>query len=262
MSEKGRLAGEVAIVTGATSGIGRATAELFAEEGASVVAAGRRRAEGESLAADLTSRGLNVRFVQADVATREGAEAIVATAIASFGRLTTLVNNAAQMVFGNIEDCSEAEWDRIMQVNVKSVYLVSRAAIPMLRTAGGGSIINVASVHALATTDHVAVYATSKAAVLSLTRAMALDYAEDGIRVNALIVGGVYTEMTLVATAALGLDLNTVAFHPGDRRIGRVAQPREIAEAALFLASKGASFVTGSPLVVDGGLSARLTRLE
>jgi NAD(P)-dependent dehydrogenase (short-subunit alcohol dehydrogenase family) len=258
MTERGRLAGEVAIVTGATSGIGRSTAQLFAEEGASVIAAGRRAAEGQSLEAELTNAGLIAKFVQADVSTSEGANRVVAAAAEAFGRLTIVVNNAAEFAFGSIEECSEEEWDHIQTVNVKSVYLVSRVAIPLIRAAGGGSIVNVSSGHAIATMERVAAYATSKAAVLGLTRQMALDYAPERIRVNALIVGGVDTAMAKRHISALGRDLKDATFQPGDERVGRTAQPREIAEAALFLASDKASFVVGSPLIVDGGVLARL----
>jgi NAD(P)-dependent dehydrogenase (short-subunit alcohol dehydrogenase family) len=258
MTERGRLAGEVAIITGATSGIGRSTAELFAEEGASVIAAGRRSSEGAALEAELTARGFAASFVQGDVSTRQGAERIVSAAIAKFGRLTILVNNAADFAFGNIEECSEEEWDHILAVNVKSVFYMSRLSIPYMRTAGVGSIINVSSGHAIATMERVAAYATSKAAVLGLTRQMALDYAPERIRVNALIVGGVDTAMAKRHISALGRDLKDASYQVGDDRVGRTARPREIAEAALFLASPAASFVVGSPLIVDGGVLARL----
>jgi NAD(P)-dependent dehydrogenase (short-subunit alcohol dehydrogenase family) len=258
MIKAGHLRGEVALVTGATSGIGRAIATLFAEEGASVVAVGRREVEGRALVAETVARRLALAFVPGDVSTQKGAEAGAHAAARLFGGLTIVVNNAADFSFANIEGCSEEEWDRIMRVNVKSVFLVSKASLPFLREAGHGSIVNVSSNHALATMEKVAAYATSKAAVLGLTRQMALDYAPDNIRVNAMIVGGVDTAMSRRHYEALGLDQAGAAFRPGDHQIGRVAEPREIAQAALFLASSASSFVTGSPLIVDGGSLARL----
>lgn len=257
MNSTGRLSGSVALVTGAESGIGRATALLLAEEGASVVGAGLRQDLGNQLAADFKSRRLNGRFIGGDVSTREGSERAVSTALQHFGRLNIVVNNAAVISFGTVEDCTEEEWDRVIRINLKSVYLVSHTAIPYIRAAGGGSIINVSSGHAIATMDHVAAYAASKAAILGLTRQMAIDFAKDGIRVNAVLPGGTDTAMARQHLAFLGRDPHEADFKPGEKRISRTAEPVEIARAILFLASSDASFVTGSPLIVDGGQLAR-----
>jgi NAD(P)-dependent dehydrogenase (short-subunit alcohol dehydrogenase family) len=248
----GRLEGQVALVTGAESGIGRATAMCFAAEGASVAGVGLQAALGANLADELESQGLRGQFVVSDVGTYEGAKAAVRSATEAFGALHIVVNCAGIMSFGSVEDCEEAEWDRVIRVNLKSVYLVSRAAIPHLRAAGGGSIINVASTHAIKTTDRVAAYATSKAAVVGLSRQMAIDCAGDGIRVNSAVVGAVDTAMSALHRAYRE---RGSAGHRGENsgREERVAQPGEIARALLFLASSDGSFVTGSAMVVDGG---------
>jgi NAD(P)-dependent dehydrogenase (short-subunit alcohol dehydrogenase family) len=254
----GRVSGKVAIVTGATSGIGRATAVLLAREGASVVAAGRRAELGAELVEQLTAEGLPIRFVATDVAQRRGCERLVQAAVDAFGRLDIVVNNAAQLLYRGVEDCTEEEWDEVIDTNLKSVYLVCHDSIPHLRAAGGGAIVNVASVHAYATMDHMAPYAASKGAIVSLSRQMAIDYTQDRIRVNALIVGAVDTAMAHKHVAALGKTLDEVGFSKDDRVLGRAAEPEEIASAILFLVSPDASFVTGSPIFVDGGLLARL----
>jgi NAD(P)-dependent dehydrogenase (short-subunit alcohol dehydrogenase family) len=155
-----------------------------------------------------------------------------------------------------VHDTPEDTWDRVMAVNVKSVFLMSRAVIPHLKAGGGGAIVNISSVHALATVPRLAAYAASKGAVLSLSRQMALDYADDGIRVNAVIVGGVDTEMSAQHGAAMARDGVTVS--PGTGAIGRTAQPDEVARAVAFLASPESSFLTGAPLIADGGMLARL----
>jgi NAD(P)-dependent dehydrogenase (short-subunit alcohol dehydrogenase family) len=173
-----------------------------------------------------------------------------------FGRIDVLVNNAGILAVHAVHDTPEDIWDRVMAVNVKSVFLMSQAVIPHLKAAGGGSIVNISSVHAIATVPRLAAYAASKGAVLSLSRQMALDYADDGIRVNAVVVGGVDTQMSAEHGAAMARDGITVA--PGTGAIGRSAQPGEVARAVAFLASPESSFLTGAPLIADGGMLARL----
>ena len=254
----GRVAGRVAIVTGATSGIGRATAVLLAREGAAVVAAGRRTALGEALVEQLEREGLRGHFIPTDVSRADDVRRLVGETVEQFGRLDIVVNNAAEFLFAALDETTEEEWDRVIATNLKSVYLVSREAIPHLRSAGGGAIVNVSSVHAVATMERVAAYAASKGAILALSRQMALDYTRDRIRVNALIVGGVDTAMARQHMAALGQTLADGGFPDDDRVVGRIARPEEIAAGVLFLVSSEASFVTGSPFVIDGGLLARL----
>ena len=198
-------------------------------------------------------------FVRADVSRGADCKAMVDETVARFGRLDILVNNAARLKVCGVEDCPERTWDLIVRTNLKSVYLASRQAIPHIRSAGGGSIINVTSDHAYASQRRMAPYAASKGGVLALTRQMALDCAVDGIRVNALVLGGVDTPMLRSSYQAIGLTESQVGLDSGHHAIGRVARPAEVAAAAVFLASDGASFVNGSPLIVDGGLLARLT---
>jgi NAD(P)-dependent dehydrogenase (short-subunit alcohol dehydrogenase family) len=254
----GRVTGKVAIVTGATSGIGRATAVLLAREGASVVAAGRREELGDELVEQLSAEGLSAHFIRTDVSKCEEVVRLVSGAVARFGRLDVVVNDAAMFLFRGVEDCTEEEWDRVIDTNLKSVYLVCHEAIPHLRAAGGGAIVNVSSVHAYATMERVAAYAASKGGIVSLSRQMALDYTRDRIRINALIVGGVDTAMAHQHHAAIGQSPEAGGFVADDRVLGRAAQPEEVAAAILFLVSSDASFVTGSPIFVDGGLLARL----
>jgi NAD(P)-dependent dehydrogenase (short-subunit alcohol dehydrogenase family) len=252
------LADRVAIVTGASSGIGLAIAESLARDGAQVVMAARRSQLGHRLSDEFNDQGLRTTFVAADVSRDRDCSGLVATTIAKFGRLDVVVNNAAVLRTCRVEDCPERTWDLIIRTNLKSVYLVSRHAIPEMRRAGGGSIINVTSGHAFASQPRMAPYAASKGGVLALTRQMALDCAADGIRVNALVLGGVDTPMLRSSYGAIGLTDQEVGLNAGEHAIGRVARPAEVAAAALFLASDASSFVNGSPFIVDGGLLARL----
>jgi len=238
----------VAIVTGGAAGIGAAVASAFEDAGLAVGVFDVR----PPAARDSGSRA----HFTVDVTVAEQVEAAVRAVVERFGRLDVVVNNAGILDCRAVDDTPEELWDRVMAVNVKSVFLVSRAAIPHLRAAGGGSIVNISSVHAMATVPRLAAYAASKGAVLSLSRQMALDYADDGIRVNAVVVGSVDTEMSTQHGAAMARDGVTVAASTG--AIGRTAQPAELARAVLFLASPEASFVTGAPMIVDGGMLARL----
>jgi NAD(P)-dependent dehydrogenase (short-subunit alcohol dehydrogenase family) len=254
----GRVAGKVALVTGATSGVGRATAVLLAREGASVVAAGRRTELGDELVEQLSAEGLSAHYIRTDVSKRDEVVRLVSGTVDRFGRLDIVVNDAAMFLFRGVEDCTEEEWDQVIDTNLKSVYLVCHEAIPHLRAVGGGAIVNVSSVHAYATMERVAAYAASKGGIVALSRQMALDYTRDRIRVNALIVGGVDTAMAQQHAAALGQTLVDTGFPADDRVLGRAAQPEEIAAGILFLVTPDASFVTGSPIFIDGGLLSRL----
>lgn len=254
-----RLEGHAALITGAGSGIGRATAVLFAAEGAGVAILDRDGQAAESAASDISATGAEAHPVVADVSSPEEIAGAVDRAARLLGRLDILYNNAGVGSSGSVVDTTEEDWDRCFAVNVKGTYLTSRAAIPHLESAGGGSIINQASVAALVGIQGLAAYCAAKGAVVSLTRAMAIDLAPVGIRVNALCPGTVYTPlMEPLMRERGGGDIErgleiTAAKYP----IGRLGTPMEIARAALFLASDDSSFVTGTAFTVDGGMTAQ-----
>lgn len=250
-----RFSGKVALVTGAATGIGRAAAEYLDAEGAGVFGIGLDGEEGRAVYA---GKGPGLVFRETDLTDSDAVKAAVADLATRFGRLDAVVNCAGIYATGKrLEQLTDAEWDRTIAVNLTAIFKVCRETLPLLRAAGGGSVVNIASVHADATVPGVPAYAASKAGVVGLSRQMALDYATDHIRVNAVLVGSVATRMTLDGleaaggAEALGLSFDT-------NRIARIADPREIATAIGFLISDEASFVTGSAMQVDGGMLARL----
>ncbi|MBZ9773958.1 SDR family NAD(P)-dependent oxidoreductase [Mesorhizobium sp. CO1-1-8] len=250
------FAGKRVFVTGAATGIGRATAEYLVAQGARVFGAGLDGEEGEALAG--RHGGSDLIFRECDLTREVEVQAAVAAAAARFGGLDAVVNCAGIYPTGKrLEELSDDEWERTIAVNLTAIFRICRATLPLLRAAGGGSIVNIASVHAEATVPGVPAYAATKAAVVGLSRQMALDYAVDHIRVNAVLVGSVATRMTLDGLeAAGGAEALGLSFEPN--RIARIANPSEIATAIGFLISDAASFVTGSAMQVDGGLLARL----
>ena len=202
----------------------------------------------------MASSGLKVSFTVCDL--RKSSE--IATVVTGIGEanngIDVVVNNAGTFLFRSVDETSEDEWDNVLDTNLKGVYLVSKYAIPFLRKRGGGSIINVASVHAFATMEKVAAYAASKGAVVALSRQMAIDYTKDLIRVNSVVVGGVDTDMSTAHALSIGRPLEDLGFDSDQTKLGRAAQPYEIAAGITFLASSDASFVIGAPFIIDGGL--------
>lgn len=249
----GRLAGKVALVTGGASGIGRATAVLFAKEGASVAVVDVDQSGAGAVADSIAREGGHAIPVHADVTRAADCEAAVARTVEAFGRLDILFNNAGIVRRASVVDTTEEEWDRVMAVNVKSVFLLSRTAIPVMARAGGGVIINTGSGWGLVGGRRAAPYCASKGAVVNLTRAMALDHADQGIRVNCVCPGDTDTPILREEARQLGEPVDRFLEDSARRPMGRLGRPEEIAEAVLFLASDAASYATGAVLVVDGG---------
>ena len=248
-----RLENKVALVTGGTSGIGRATAELFAAEGAQVAITGRRSALGEAVAGQI--RG---RYIVADHRRAEDCQRAVEQTLAAFGRIDILFNNAGIVVSGTAESTSEQDWQDTLDLNVTAVWRMSRLVIPHMRRQGGGAIVNNASDWGLVGAPGVVAYCTSKGAVIQLTRAMALDHAAEGIRINAVCPGDTFVERWLQeGYYRFSGQVSEAEARQTDLPIGRVAEASEIAKAVLFLASAESSFITGTALVVDGGNTAR-----
>jgi NAD(P)-dependent dehydrogenase (short-subunit alcohol dehydrogenase family) len=247
-----QLAGRVAIVTGGASGIGRATALLFAREGAAVMVADLNEA-GEAAAREIEKAGGRAQFESADVTSAIDCRRITERTLQAFGKVDILFNNAGIIRRSTILDLSEEDWDRVMAVNVKSIFLLSREVIPHMQKAGGGSIINTASGWGLSGGAKAAVYCASKGAVVLLTKAMAVDHGPQNIRVNCICPGDTATGMLRNEAEQLGENHDRFLAEAAKRPLGRVGTAEEMAQAALYLASEASSFVTGTALVVDGG---------
>ena len=260
MAER-EFAEKVVVVAGGSLGIGRAAAIRLAAGGARVVLCGRRPDAVEAAVAEITATGGEAVGVAADLATMAGAEALVGSAVERFGGIDVVVNSAGIQRYGTVVETDEAIWDAVFATNVKSMYLVSHLAIPEMRSRGGGAIVNVSSVQAFANQPGVAAYAASKAAINGLTRAMALDHAAEGIRVNVVCPGSVDTPMLRHSAGLFRGEKTreeTLAEWGRMHPLGRIARAGEVAEVIAFLASDRASFVTGGEYKVDGGLMTRI----
>ncbi len=249
----GLLDGKRALVSGAASGIGRATAELFSREGARVGVFDLNGAGAQAVAAAITRDGGEAVVIAGDVSLANDCQAAVERMVQAFGGLDILANVAGIIHRHTVVDFPEDEWDREIAVNLKSVYLMCKFSIPIMAAQGGGSIVNVSSSLGLSGGPQEAAYCASKAAVVNLTKAMAIDHARDHIRVNSVLPGGTEAEMLLAEARRLGVPADQVRTDWSARPLGRVAKPSEIANAVLFLASDLGSYATGSALAVDGG---------
>jgi len=247
------LAGKVALITGGASGIGRATALLFAREGAAVAIADINENTGSETVLEITGFGGRAFFAPTDVTRSPDCERLVQHTIDKFGGIHVLFNNAGIIRRASVLELSEEDWDRVMAVNVKSVFLLSRLVIPIMARMGGGSIVNMASGWGLAGGPRAAVYCASKGAVVLLTKAMAMDHGSQNIRVNCICPGDTDTNMLRSEGGQLGEAEDRFLAEAARRPLGRIGRPDEIARAALYLASDASSFVTGTALVVDGG---------
>ena len=252
-ARKGSLEGKVAVITGAASGIGRAASLLFAREGAAVALVDLNDTAGGEIAREIRTAGGRAFFECADVTSAADCRHVVERTRAEFAALDILFNNAGIIRRASVLDLSEADWDRVMAVNVKSIFLLSKLAIPLMVESGGGSIINTASGWGIAAGPRAAAYCASKGAVVLLTKAMALDHGSQKIRVNCVCPGDTDTPMLRSEAEQLGERPDEFLVKAARRPLGRVGRPEEIAEAVLYLASDASAFVTGTALVVDGG---------
>ena len=255
-----QLKGKVAMITGGASGIGRATALLFAREGAAVSVIDLDQSGGEAVVKAISGVtrpeggcGGAAIFVHGDVTQAGDCQRAVHETIAAFGGIDILFNNAGIIRRATVLETTEEEWDRVMAVNVKSIYLLSREAIPVMAKAGGGVIINTASGWGLVGGRNAVSYCASKGAVVNMTRAMALDHGGQKIRVNAICPGDTDTPLLRDEARQLGQPDAQFLAEAADRPLARIGRPEDIAQAVLYLASEASSFVTGTTLVVDGG---------
>ncbi|MEO0948229.1 MAG: glucose 1-dehydrogenase [Cyanobacteria bacterium J06641_5] len=254
-----QLTNKVALVTGGTAGIGKATAIAFAKAGASVAIAGRRQMVGEAVVKEIQAGGGDAIFVKTDVSEEDQVKTLVAKTVNSYGRLDIAFNNAGiEGEFGiPTADRTAEQYQQIFDINVRGVLLSMKHEIPALLANGGGAIVNTASTASAIGIPGAGLYVASKHAVLGLTRSAALEYAQQGIRINAISPGGVETEMLQRATGEPEADSAERAFFRNLHPMGRFATPEEIAATVVFLASPGSAFVTGANLLADGGWTAQ-----
>jgi len=251
-----RLTGKTAIISGGAGGCGAAAARLFAAEGAAVGIIDRDAGRGEALAAELGAAGCRVVFAQADVAVAADVTSAVATVTAALGPVNVLFNHAGTITIKPFLETTEADWDELFAINVKSMYLMTRAVLPQMLAAGKGSIVCTSSISAVYATPNEVLYDATKAACHMFARAIAVEFRDRGIRCNAVCPGFIETphgNREVAELTALGVDVSEAAISAAQGRLGR---PEDVARAALYLASDDADFVTGAQLFVDGGFSA------
>ena len=251
-----RLANKVGLITGGTSGIGEATALLFAKEGASVAVSGRNEKRGHAVVAQILQAGGKAIFLRTDVRKAEECRRAVDETVRAFGKLDVLFNNAGVFYPHTTLDCSEEEWDLQMDINLKGTFLMSKFALPGMIRQGSGVIVNNSSGWGIVGGDAAVAYCASKGGVVLLTKAMAIDHGRQGIRVNCICPGDVDTPMLPEDARARGLKWSDYLAGCANRPLGRIGTADEIAKAVLFLASDDSSFMTGAALVVDGGGTA------
>jgi NAD(P)-dependent dehydrogenase (short-subunit alcohol dehydrogenase family) len=248
------LSGKVAIVTGGSSGIGKATAIAFAREGAKVVVASRREKEGQETVKQVQSAGSEGFFIKTDVSKETDVSAMVEKTIATYGHLDYAFNNAGiEQIPTPLVEQTEETFDQVMDINVKGVWLCMKHQIPQMLVSGGGAIVNMSSIAGMIGAPGLPIYVASKHAVLGLTKSVALEYAKEGIPINAVCPGVIETDLLDRAFANQEVKERLIAMHP----IGRVGKPEEIVEAVVWLCSDKASFVTGQSLPLDGGYVAQ-----
>lgn len=252
-----RLQDRVALITGAGSGIGRATALRLAEEGARIVAVDRNAQGGQETVALVQEKHGEAIFVQADVSQEADVRRMVEVAVQTYGRLDILFNNAAIQVFGTIPETPESDWDKVMDVNLKGVYLGCKHAIPHMIANGGGSIINTASILGLVGDPMLPAYGATKGGILAMTAAMAQAHGRQNIRVNCICPGDVATPLVLEYFDQQPDPAAARKQVESEYALGRIAQPEEIANVVLFLASDESSFITGTYIIVDGGVTSK-----
>lgn len=251
-----RLASKVALITGGGTGIGRAIALRFAREGAQLGLMGRRQEPLEQVAAEIAVQGGQALAIAADATRSADAEHAIRSTVERFGQLNVLVNNAGAVHAGTVEKTSEEEFQRLIDANLKTTFLMSRAALPELRKAGGGSVINIGSFLGLVGIQNRAVYCAAKGGVIQLTRAMALDHAAEKIRVNCICPNAVETEMFAGAMAQYANPSAELARRMAGIPLGRIGQPDDVAQLAVYLACEESSWMTGAAIPLDGGVTA------
>lgn len=251
-----RLKDKVALITGGTSGIGEATAVLFASEGAEVAITGRNERRGTAVVERIEQHGGHAAFFHADVSIASDCRRAVDETVRAFGRLDILFNNAGVFYAQTALECSEREWDEQIDINLKGTFLMSKFALPTMIAQRGGIIINNSSGWGMVGGDHAVAYCASKGGVVLMTKAMAIDHGRQGIRVNCICPGDVETPMLPADAKLRGLKWEDYIAGCANRPLGRVGTVEEIAKAVLFLASEESSFMTGAALVVDGGGTA------